>query len=201
MFNYKNLMNKFDPPIWIGNQYENGGIFEKRIIIIGESTYWSGQQPNISMATDHFADKPHSDKYRTKLVRMFLNKDNETREEIAEFWHSVSFFNYFKTVLSGPYRSPTQEMLKQHQPLPDILDALKPNLILIVMLRMWDYFVSNPPCKIKMGPIIKGARRSQTYHFESKSGLHSALGYAVKHPTYASWSLEHVYTKEAIKLA
>ncbi len=46
-----------NPPIWIGKDYKNGGIFEARILIVGESTYTlddkDTSQYNLWMAQDH----------------------------------------------------------------------------------------------------------------------------------------------------
>ena len=74
-----------DLEVWKGLNYETGGI-----LIVGESTYArpgvDTSQYNVLMARDHMVGR--GDRFRTKLVRAFLGRDDETPGDITAFWHS-----------------------------------------------------------------------------------------------------------------
>ena len=101
-----------DIPIWKGDQYENGGIFNQKICVIGESTYGNIEDPveyekiklyNILMAEDHIYSVCHNEGmgksrlYRTNVFKTLCNIENETCGDVINFWRSIVFFNYIAT--------------------------------------------------------------------------------------------------------
>lgn len=188
---------KRDFPIWIGKNYNSGGRFGAKILVIGESTYSeSGEdtsQYNILIPEDHIAG--YRDAFRTKLARVFLNTDKETREDISEFWHSVAFFNFVSSPLDGPRKAPSNDMWKENsQFMESIVDDLRPNLIVILGYRMWASWHRNLSYLLSNGPKIIGAGREQSLFFGD-----TTLLYCLRHPSSAfSWRSEHPYLMEAI---
>lgn len=200
-------MNEIEsnPPIWIGGNYLQGGIFGTRVLIVGESTYTTEgkdtTQYNIAMAEDHIDG--YRDAFRTKLLRSFLNTNNEQPFEIKNFWDSVCYLNYINVPLRGPRLSPEESMwTKNKQPLSNILAEVKPDLVVALGYRMWNNWLNRPPCKLKPGPMIKGAGREKTYYFEATNNMHKALVYSLRHPSSAfSWKKEHPFLMKAIELS
>ena len=194
---------KVNPPIWKGMDYQHGGIFGTRVLIVGESTYTTDgrdtSQYNVWMAEDHIDG--YRDAFRTKLVRSFLNTDTEQQHEIKGFWNSVCYLNYINTPLSGPRIAPEESMWAGNkQPLSNILAELKPNLVVALGYRMWSNWLNRPPCALFLGPNIDGAGRDRTYYFEASDNKHKALVYALKHPSSAfSWKKEHYFLMKAIQ--
>ena len=197
-------MSAFLPPPWIGENYENGGIFKKKIVILGESTYTEEDkdtsQYNIWMAQDHIDG--YSDVFRTKLARTFLNTEKESLYKISEFWHSVAYLNYITTPLDGPRKAPSEDQWKQHhQPLNELLKELEPKLMIVLGFRMWDRWRYDSPLYLSEGPTIPKAGRKETYYYSINENTKILL-YGMRHPSSGfSWRIEHLSFMNAIKLA
>lgn len=195
--------SRLTPPAWEGQSYPTGGIFGTRVLIVGESTYAADgkdtSQYNILMATDHIGGL--RDAFRTKLIRSFLNTNNEGQHEIAAFWNSVCYLNYIKRPLHGPRRAPTESMwVEFKQPLDKILTELRPNLLVALGYRMWSAWLREPPCRMLLGPIIDGAGRDRSLYFQASDGIHRTLSYSLRHPSSGfSWRKEHPFLMRAIE--
>lgn len=192
-------------PIWIGQNYESGGMFKSKILIVGESTYTldgkDTSQYNLWMAQDHMDG--YRDAFRTKLIRAFININDETIEDIKKFWHSVCYVNYISEPLSGPRIAPNEYMWNNnHQPLAEIIEDIKPNLVVALGYRMLKAWINNPPFVMLLGPEINGAGRSNTYFAPTSNKGEKTLIYTLRHPSSAfSWKKEHPYLMEAIRLS
>ena len=193
------------PPIWVGQNYESGGMFKSRILIVGESTYTidgkDTSQYNLWMAQDHIDG--YRDAFRTKLIRVFRNADYETKKDIEDFWHSVCYVNYIATPLAGPRMAPDEHMWSNNsQPLAEIILDIKPNLVIALGYRMLKAWTANPPFDMWPGPEILGAGRSKTFFTKTSNGSEITLIYALRHPSSAfSWKEEHPYLMKAIDLS
>ncbi len=186
-----------EPPIWRGRNFDNGGILGKPVLIVGESTY---PQPgdntskyNVLMAEDHIAG--YRDAFRTKLIRVFLNSDDEDPSRIEEFWHSVAYANFIIPPLAGPRVAPTVDMWEnQHIALAPLVVRLRPSLIVALGYRMWERWASDPKGLFTPGPLIAGAKCPQTLYLNVVKGGRPPLAYGMKHPSSAfSWRTEHPY--------
>lgn len=131
-----------------GLNYETGGI-----LIVGESTYArpgvDTSQYNVLMARDHMVGR--GDRFRTKLVRAFLGRDDETPGDITAFWHSVAYFNYIKVPLAGPRLLPSTTMWEtMHEDIPARLESLRPALLVALGYRMWEKWITSPPWSLAL---------------------------------------------------
>jgi hypothetical protein len=67
-----------------------------------------------------------------------FNNSNANKEQIMELWNSLSFYNYVQTPVDSVRKSPTIEQFKDsHDSFVDILNVLKPNLIIVWGYRLW----------------------------------------------------------------
>jgi hypothetical protein len=194
-----------DLPVWHGENFKTGGIFQKRVVIVGESTHAKPgvdtSQYNVLMATDHM--NGYRDRFRTKLVRAFRGSDDESDHEIWEFWQSVAYFNYITVPLAGPRRSPTTAMWAgAHANLSAHLNDLCPDILVTLGYRMWSEWNAAPPCPRSPGPFIEGAGRAETYWFMPPGARCRVLAYCMKHPSSGfSWRKEHPFLMSALALA
>src|SRR5438477_12257166 len=90
------------PPIWIGPSYRDGGIFRRRILVLGESTY--GATPykeaedyylNVSMPTEQIAKGCAAGNFQRGVFETFMTSEvRNSADHVRRFWESVIFFNY-----------------------------------------------------------------------------------------------------------
>ncbi|MDH7914640.1 hypothetical protein [Winogradskyella sp. SYSU M77433] len=135
---------------WIGNNYENGGIFNKKILILGESHYgtdkdaWFNEnltrlsiQQKIGEATGENG-KFYKKAFHTNIFKAF-NEKPATNENKVDFWHSVAYFNYVQgSVGDKPRVRPIKEdWEKSFQPTLDSIKLLKPDLIVVLGYTLW----------------------------------------------------------------
>lgn len=199
-------ISKFPEP-WIGQNYENGGLFGKRVLIVGESTHM-GNNPynpynfwnsNIDMAKDHIAG--YKDTFRTKLMRVFLRAQGIERDLIEDFWHSVVFFNYYIPPLNKARQQPNKD--QKHQPLAYRLSELKPDLVVaLAYTRLWDKWLKEPPENLSFAeaPKLSGARRQPKY-IRLDDG-YEVLSYGLIHPSGKGFSYkrESPFLRHVIEL-
>ena len=135
----------FEP--WIGNQYHNGGIFKKKILIVGESHYCGGCDECGLKYNQHCTDltttkciqdylDPNCErepwmKTFLKFERSLVNfeTDAEDREKI---WNSVAFFNFLQVAMNGARESGSPEDYEEGaEAFLEVINDLKPELIIV----------------------------------------------------------------------
>jgi len=192
-------------PIWVGKNYDNGGIFDKKIMIIAESTYneegKDTSQYNILQAEDHFSAyigvtrlyRWHQ--YRERLVKAFLNMQALSLNAVEQFWHSVVFFIFVEDTLTKSGVRPTKEQWENHRPIEKVFENYNPDLVVLTSCALYDWWVKNKPVALTKGHKIAGAQRDQTYQHVTNSGKKSLI-YGIKHPSFCSPSKEYRYLNE-----
>lgn len=189
------------PPIWVGNDYWNGGQFGKRVVIVSESTYGAPATKtfyyNVMMAHDHI--NQFEDGHRQRLSKAFIgHKPN--RQEIARFWHSVVFFNYVLEPLPNCGMAPQNW---HGQPIESWLEFLRPQLVVLTNFRMWDKKGHDAviPWPFQPGSVpLSGAVVRHSRYYESPTG-HRFHACAMKQPAYCGPSAEHDVLTRALEAA
>lgn len=103
---------------FVGKDYANGGIFGKRIMILGESHYCDESCTDCGDCQLHRAcmnftqqvlgDYLNENKERQNWMRTFLKFERslvgeETNQAMRlKIWNSVIFFNYLQVAMGGP---------------------------------------------------------------------------------------------------
>lgn len=135
---------------WIGNDYKNGGIFDKKILILGESHYFKNKQDvsnkNFTRLTiqqkigeaELEDGKFNRRAFHTKIFKAF-NDLPLTNENIIRFWHSVAFLNYVQhSVGSKPRVKPSKnDWDNSFQPTLSAIKILNPEVIVVLGYRLW----------------------------------------------------------------
>jgi len=199
------MKNSFRP-IWVGENYESGGIFDKRILIIAESTYSEDGKDtykyNLLMAEDHISvyKKNESIKrwlqYRERLVKACLNRQLLSLRDVEQFWHSIVFFIFVEETLPKNGVRPTEKQWKSHRPITEVLEKYEPDLIILTACRLFDWWITNNPINVTEYEKVPGARIEQTYKYVSKKGKVSKI-YGMKHPSFCSPKYEYKFLKNA----
>jgi hypothetical protein len=146
------LENRFGFKPWIGSQYEIG-IDNKKILILGESHYCCnpGECDGCSDQTNEIILKQinetrsdfESNPFYTKLAKLFLKKvpgEYISLNEKKLFWNSVAFYNYIQESVGETARiAPSKEMFEiSWGPFQNLIEAITPDLVLILGQRLWD---------------------------------------------------------------
>ena len=188
---------------WVGNNFSNGGLWSKKVLILGESHYqWD---ENISLTEDltiqcvqEQINGVFTKAFWTNIVIALLDI-RPSLEDKYRCWHSVAFYNYIQcSVGFGPRVPPSDEMWeKSQEPFFEVLNELQPNCIIALGYRLW----YNLPCDGEQGPVIDGAPQKETWRYPVNGKTH-ALAYNVRHPSagFSGWNW-HPFVTHAIELA
>lgn len=139
---------------WIGKDYESGGCFKKRILVLGESHYCSpsvreqyckqcsGCPKTCNGITEYTQDIVHESGYAGGAKRTFTKFFNVFTPPgcaIKDARDSICFYNYVQESLGGPRHSPTEDQFKNSEPaFFEVLDKLAPEFLLVWGHRLWD---------------------------------------------------------------
>ena len=114
---------------FVGKDYANGGIFGKRIMILGESHYCDESCTDCGDCQLHrecmnftqqvLDDYLNENKERQNWMRTFLKFERslvgeETNQAMRlKIWNSVIFFNYLQVAMGGPREAGAAEQYHQ----------------------------------------------------------------------------------------
>ena len=135
---------------WVGKDYSTGGIFPKKILIVGESHYCGNEDCNGKCGFRDFPEggcenftKDTIMKYlsgdctdgwtRTfkKFERSLINKETSL-EESYQIWQSLAFFNYLQVAMEKARESGTMEDYKNaEKAFFEVIEELQPDLIIV----------------------------------------------------------------------
>lgn len=157
---------KFHP--WVGDKYEYGikGFDEngkivygtpddpgKKILVLGESHYCAELADAISELTkiiiadliDPFSGwEPYKNTY-TKFIKSLTGYTDDLEfEDKKEAWKHIAFYNYVQEPMTGARISPTtDEFKKSKEAFWEILNELKPDLIIVWGNRLYNNLPKN----------------------------------------------------------
>ncbi len=131
---------------WIGKNYQSGGIFPQKILVVGESHYCGGCEEcglkykpqgceavntikTIRLILDGYT-ATWTPTYR-KFERSLVNKGT-TLEESNEIWESIAFYNFLQIAMNEARESGTREDYLDGQPaFLEVINELQPELIVV----------------------------------------------------------------------
>lgn len=198
------MENVFFKP-WVGKNYETGGNFGKRVMVLGDSHYLENKSDATSNDTlevvETFLD-PNRDfagwmNTFTKFERAVFNK-KLNQEEKEQFWHSIVFYNYIQEALSGPRADFDYGLYpKYFEPFIEVLEQHKPDLIIVWGQRLFDAL---PEGNGKDGiPLnIDNIPYNKSWIYTLSNG-HQVKLYAINHPSSSKFPRE--YWHKIIKAA
>lgn len=190
---------------WKGNNYEEGGLFQKRILILGESHYqWERDIPLTENLTIECVEEQLSgtktQSFWTKIAIAFLHRAPSLQDK-RQFWHGVAFYNYVQcNVGFGPRIPPTREMWERSEVgFMEVLQALAPECVIVLGYQLWARLPSLGGHK---GADIEGAKQTETWRYPLGNGR-EVVAYAILHPSSGGFSgaYWHPFIMRAIEMA
>ena len=134
---------------WVGCNYEHGrGPNHRKLLVVGESHYCNPDELNNGAHhgfTIQCIEEISAEKWRhrffTAIVQM-IEGCQRWETDLAKFWESIAFYNFLQECLEGPKAPVTDQMiLKGRDIFPSILENLKPDCVLVLSGRAWDYWI------------------------------------------------------------
>jgi hypothetical protein len=208
----------FNP--WVGKNYKNnGGIFKKKILALGDSHYcgecnYCGDlsinkidcREMTSDVINYFLDQTQTAKWKktfTCFERAVSGKALMLKEK-NEFWNSLIFYNYVQNAtMCDPNTPPTEEMYKKSEvAFWEILQKFEPDYILIWGKRLYDYLPNDTPFgkgKLKDIEINGSIDFGAIWYVPIKNK--TIIAYRIPHPGRPfSWEEWHPFIKKALNL-
>lgn len=127
---------------YVGKRYENGGIFDQRITILGESHY--GSVPDVHTTSKVLSKYLNENNPREGWMNTFLKFERSlvgrvtTHEDSKEIWESLLFYNYLQVLLSGPREYGTAQQYRDSiEAFFEVLNKYKPDVLIVWGKRLW----------------------------------------------------------------
>lgn len=152
--------NKMDRPFfepWIGENYESGGIFGKKILALGDSHYCDscvgcgvagGIRDNVDF-TKNTVKEYLGSKYGTKgwpttykkFERTLSGNFNTEKSDAISIWNSIAFYNFLQTANNSYARTAYLDEYYDKS-LPyfwTVLDELAPDIVIVWGWKVWQH--------------------------------------------------------------
>jgi len=187
---------------WVGKDYQTGGIFNKRILAVGEGHVCGGKCQNecgikysseceelttTIVVNDYLngCGGKWTSTYR-KFERSLVNKET-TLEDSKIIWQSIAFFNFLQVAITESRRAGTNEDYKESQTaFLEVIDELLPELIIIWGVGRLFYNLPEERW-VEGSPLVIDDYHIKNGYYQLKKGEKSRC-IAVYHPsTGYSW--------------
>lgn len=128
---------------FVGSEYSTGGIFGKRVMVLGESHY--GKNPTLdftrNVVREYLDPESEYEEWMNtylKFERSLVNRYT-TKKESETIWQSLLFYNYLQVLMDGPRISGTSQQYKDSaRAFFEVLDRYNPELIIVWGARLWE---------------------------------------------------------------
>lgn len=127
---------------FVGKNYNNGGMFGKRIMVLGDNHYGSVPQPNITRDVlgwylDQNVEREGWMNTFLKFERSLVNRETTPKDSL-EIWNSLLFYNYLQVLLDGPREAGTEQQYKDSAgAFFQVMDRYRPDDIIVWGKRLW----------------------------------------------------------------
>lgn len=200
------MTNLFFLP-FVGHDYSSGGIFGKRVMVLGESHYCGEKCADcgkVGKAGDCAA-------FTTNVIKTYLDPDTEREpwmntylkferslvghetdsEERQKIWHSLLFFNFLQVAMDETRQAGTQEQYLQAQrAFYEVLDQYLPEYIIVWGKRLWGFLPGDGRWREEKDIVIDG-QHIATGSYRLGNGARARV-MAVYHPSVGySWDWWH----------
>jgi len=138
---------------WIGTNYYQNGLFERKILLLGESHYstvfHNKPKTETSLYTRHIMQKFAIDetaRYYTVTRKLIVGAANACHNQRKlnniskyDFWHSVAFYNFVQEFVGkkARQRPSDQHWIEAYSPFHEILERLMPDICIVLGKELW----------------------------------------------------------------
>ncbi len=116
-------------------------------------SYWANHYGDTECARPEFTaevvrlwaqQKRH--KFFTVIAKVLTDRQGWiSDDDRAAVWEHIAFYNFVQSALSGPRRGPTfRQWVQAQQPFQTVLDALKPDFVLVLGYRLEEHILTKP---------------------------------------------------------
>ena len=140
---------------FIGRYYANGGLFGKRVMVLGDSHYCDGGCCDCGncrlcrlcamFTQDVLRDFLDERKERQNWMRTFVKFERSLVGKMTDWalrqkiWDSVMFYNYLQVAMSGPRKAGTSAQYKQAaNAFFEVIDKYESECIIVWGKRLWN---------------------------------------------------------------
>lgn len=134
----------FEP--WVGEAYDKGGIFKKRIMVLGESHYIE-EELNDDYRTftrdvvESYLRFDDTERWRAtflKFERSLIGEETEP-EDSQRIWQSLLFYNYLQVAMEGPREAGSSaDYDAAVAPFFEVLEKYRPEYVIVWGKRLWN---------------------------------------------------------------
>lgn len=199
----KNLESRIFFQPRVGKNYLSGGVFGKRVMVLGESHYCDGQCADCGLIAKH----KKCTRFTNDVVNDYLNKDRERErwmnsfvkferslvghttewDDRNEIWDSVLFYNYLQVAMEKPRKAGSSEQYNQAaNAFYDVIDKYMPQFIIAWGKRLWNSLPGGTRWHWDEPIVIDGYKVQKGYYTISSGDVAKII--AVYHPSCGySW--------------
>lgn len=139
---------------WVGKDYKTGGLFNRKIMILGESHYcgedckecgnselFDCSQFTIDVIKNYLDANVERERWMSTFLKFERSLVNHVTspEESKAIWDSVIFYNYLQFAMHGPRQAGTSEQYKaSEEPFFSVLELYQPDLMIVWGTQLWN---------------------------------------------------------------
>jgi hypothetical protein len=185
---------------WEGPDYKSGGIFQLKVMVLGESHYDVGdsreETSEVIKAVLEGNENPRRRFWTNVEIALVGRKQVDV--DRRRFWNSLLFYNYIQETLIGTRVRPPARLFKAAEgPFLEVVELRSPDFILVLGYRLWD----NLPSEGRQGPNLRSDPARET-RFYKTSRDREALAMKIIHPAAAfSGKKWYPLVQEGLELA
>ena len=133
---------KFYP--WVGSDYKSGGLFEKKIMVLGASHYCEDKNDATPQLTENVVQRhllrkefePWMNTY-TNFERSLVNETTDANLR-CKIWNSLVFYNYVQEPMDNRMAKPTRSQYKRSaSAFYEVLNECHPDCCLVWGKTLW----------------------------------------------------------------
>ncbi len=191
---------------WVGAEYSSGGIFGKRILVLGESHYGNGESsPDATFRVlEEYLDCPETVPPYLQSFKLFersLTGTETDAQQRRQIWDSLLFYNFVQEVSTDAPR----QMLDVKNPRQsaeaffEVLETYRPEYIIAWGYRLWDKLLPTERWEWGEEIVIDGLPPIKFGYYTLADGTR-IKAIPVKHPSAGySWAEWHEVIKYFLK--
>lgn len=188
---------------WVGKQYATGGIFGKRILVLGESHYGDGEpSPDTTVRVfEEYLGCPETvpsylqsfHKFERSLVG--TKTDSQQRHQI---WDSLLFYNFVQEVSTDAPRQTlgVKNPRQSAEAFFEVLETYRPEYIIAWGYRLWDKLLTTESWEWGEEIVVDGLPAIRFGYYTLSDGTR-IKAIPIKHPSAGySWAKWHELIKQ-----
>lgn len=200
-----NNLSFFKP--FVGSAYASGGIFGKRVMVLGESHYCEEKCADCGNAMTH----PECCAFTNGVVGDYLNESLDRQPwmstnlkferslvghetdwaERRKIWNSVVFYNYLQVAMSGTREEGSARQYEEAaESFFEVLEKYRPQYVIVWGSRLWGYMPAGERWSWNADIVVDG-NANKCGNYALKDGTKVKI-MPVYHPSVGySWDYWH----------